>query len=165
MSTRLFRGLLTAGLAILLTACSMGSMMIHEQRSPYDFETTLATVEKNAKAQGWLVAKSFDFQKSLLTHGRPDPGRLTVIKLCSPELATRLFANDETKYVSVMAPCSISVFEKSDGHTYLATMNMGLMARLMGDGVGPVLAEIAADDAAILRFAQAPPAVSVLAGR
>lgn len=88
-----------------------------------------------------------------------------MIKLCSPELATRLFSNDETKYVSVMAPCSISVFEKSDGHTYLATMNMGLMARLMGDGVGPVLAEIAADDAAILRFAQAPPAVSVLAGR
>ncbi|WP_242523399.1 hypothetical protein [Thiocystis minor] len=52
MSTRLFRGLLTAGLAILLTARSVGSLMIHEQRSPYDFETTLATVEKNATAQG-----------------------------------------------------------------------------------------------------------------
>lgn len=64
-----------------------------------------------------------------------------------------------------MAPCSISVFEKSDGQTYVATMNMGLMARLMGDGIGPVLAEIAADDAAILRFTDDPPATPVLAGR
>jgi uncharacterized protein (DUF302 family) len=155
---------LTAGLALLLAGCSMGSLLIHEQRSPYDFGTTVDTVMANAKARGWQVPKTFDFQAALLAHGQPDPGRMTVIKLCSPQYASRMFATDTSKFVSVMAPCSISVYEKSDGQTYVATMNMGLMARVMGDEVGPVLAEIAADDAAIVRFAEAAPPALALAG-
>jgi uncharacterized protein (DUF302 family) len=66
-----------------------------------------------------------------------------------------MFAQDDSKYVSVMAPCSVSVYEKSDGQTYLATMDMALMAKLMGGDVGPVLEDIAAEDAAIIAFASA----------
>jgi uncharacterized protein (DUF302 family) len=157
--------------ALALAGCSMGPLLIHEQRSPYDFDTTLATITANAKTQGWQVPKTFDFQASLLAHGQPDPGRMTVVKLCSPTHASRMFASDASKYVSVMAPCSISVYEKSDGNTYVSTMNMGLMARLMGDEVGTVLADIARDDAAIVAFAGDPqpapelPPVPLLATR
>ena len=154
MFSRLVLRPLIAGLAISLIGCSMGSMLIHEYPSPYDFDTTVATVVKNAEALGWEAPKIFNFQESLLTHGKPDPGHLSVIKLCSPEYASRMFASDGSKFVSVMAPCSISVYEKSDGKTYLAAMNMTLMARVIGGEVGPVLADIAADDAEIIRFAQ-----------
>lgn len=155
MSTRF--GLVLAPLCALalLGGCSMGSLLIHEQRSPYDFDATVARIVENGKARGWEVPKAFDFQASLIARGQPDPGPLTVIKLCSPELATRMFAKDASKRVSTMAPCSISVYEKADGHTYIATINMKLMARLMGDDVGPVLAEIAREDDAILAFARA----------
>ena len=149
--------LLYAALTLSLVGCSMGSLLIHEQRSPYDFDTTLTTVVANANARGWQVPKTFDFQASLLAHGQPDPGRMTVVKLCSPTHASRMFASDGTKYVSVMAPCSIAVYEKSDGKTYVSTMNMGLMAHLMGNEVGPVLADIARDDAAIVAFAGESP--------
>lgn len=148
-------------LLLLLSGCdNLGSLMIEEQRSPYGFDATIATIIANAKARGWEVPKVFDFQKSLLAHGQPDPGRMSVIKLCSPEFATRMFTDDGAKFVSVMAPCSVSVYEKADGGTYVATMNMGLMAKLMGDDVGPVLADIAADDAQILAFTQALPDTS-----
>lgn len=146
--------LLGAGLSILLASCSLASFMVHEHRSPYDFDKTVATVVKNAQMRGWEVPKIFDFQKSLLAHEQPDPGRLSVIKLCSPKFASRMFASDTSKFVSVMAPCSIAIYENSDGQTYLSVMNMGLMAHLMGNEVGPVLADIAADDAAIIGFAR-----------
>lgn len=163
MSTQLGLRFLAIGLAILLGGCSMGSLMIHEQRSPYDFDTTVATIVKNATARGWVVAKTFNFQESLLAHGEPDPGPMTVIRLCAPRFATRMFASDDTKFVSVMAPCGISVYDKSDGQTYVATMNMGLMAQVMGSQIGPVLAEIAVDDAAIVGFTQDSPAHPTLA--
>lgn len=148
-------------LLLSLGGCdNLGSLMIEEQRSPYDFDTTITTIIANAEARGWEVPKVFDFQKSLLVRGQPDPGRMSVIKLCSPEFASRMFADDDTKFVSVMAPCSVSVYEKADGGTYVAAMNMGLMAKLMGDDVGPVLADIAADDARILAFTQVLPEAS-----
>lgn len=159
MLSRSAERMLAVGLTILLSGCSLGPMMILEHRSPYDFDKTVATVVNNATARGWEAPKSFDFRASLVAHGQPDPGRITVIKLCSPQFASRMFADDDSKYVSVMAPCSISVYEKSDGRTYLAAMNMGLMARLIGGEVGRIMTDIAADDAAITAFtnAESPP--------
>ena len=156
MLTQLDSRLLAAVLAILLVGCSMGSLMIHEKVSPYDFDTTVARIKEDAQARDWEVPKVFDFQASLLAHDRPDPGRLTVMKLCSPHLASRMFAHDDSKFVAVMAPCSIAVYEKSDGKTYVSAMNMTLMSRLMGPRVGPILADIAADDDAILAFTKEP---------
>jgi uncharacterized protein (DUF302 family) len=153
MFTQLGSRSLAAVLPILLVGCSMGSVMIHEKVSPYDFDTTVATIKENAQACDWEVPKTFDFQASLLEHDRPDPGRLMVMKLSSPDLASRMFTHDESKFVAVMAPYSIAVYEKSDGKTYVSSMNMTLMSRLMGPRVGPILADIAADDDAILAFA------------
>lgn len=165
MSKRFVSDLVTISLSILLGGCSLGPLMIHEQRSPYNFEATVSTVVNNAKARGWEVPKTFDFRAALVARGKPDPGPMTVIKLCSPELASRMFASDDSKFASVMAPCSISVYEKADGHTYIATMNMGLMAKIMGNKVGPVLADIAEEDAAIVAFAAEGEATRALAGR
>lgn len=152
MESRLFLSVIAP---VLLAGCSMGSLFIHEARSPYDFDTTVANVVVNAEARGWIVPQTFDFQKSLVEHQQPDPGRMKVIKMCSPQVATRMFGSDDSKYASVMAPCSISVYEKSDGHTYVAAMNMELMSKVMGKKVGPVLADIAEDDAAIIGFTTA----------
>lgn len=163
----LIRNMVFAPLATLLVlyGCAVGTLMVNEHRSPYSFDATVAKIVENAKARSWEIPKTFDFRASLIARGQPDPGPLTVIKLCSPELASRMFARDSSKWVSAMAPCSISVYEKSDGQTYIASINMGLLAKMMGDDVGPVLADIAREDAAILRFAAPPAAAPVLAER
>ncbi|MBK1702089.1 hypothetical protein CKO41_04130 [Thiococcus pfennigii] len=143
--------------ALLIAGCGLGSVMIRERPSPYGFDATVDAIFEAAAERGWEVPKVFDFQQALVSRGQPDPGRISVIKLCSPEFATRMFASDASKAVSVMAPCSISVYEKSDRRTYVATMNMALFARLMPQPVSDVLADIAADDAAILAFLERAP--------
>ena len=141
-----------SGAVLLLAGCSLGPVMIAEHESPYDFDKTLTLVQENAKETGWTIPKVHDFQKSLVKHGQPDPGKLVVVKLCNPEIATRMFGSDERKYVSVMAPCSISIYEKADGKTYVSAMRMGLMGKLMGGEIGKVMADIEADDQRILNF-------------
>ncbi|OOZ13461.1 hypothetical protein BOW35_10475 [Solemya velum gill symbiont] len=137
---------------LILSACNMGSMMIHEEESHYDYGKTVETIKANAKATGWLVPKVYNFQASMLKHNQPDPGKISVLKLCKPEIAAQMLASDNKKYVSVMMPCSVSVYEKSDGKTYVASMNMGLMSKVMGSEVGPILKRVSEEDAEILSF-------------
>ncbi|ADC64133.1 DUF302 domain-containing protein [Allochromatium vinosum] len=149
--------LLTLVLAFGLAGCNMSATVLKEKPSPYAFDATVTAITEKAQAQGWEVAKVFDFQTALVAHQRPDPGRIKVLKLCSPEYASRMFSRDETKLVAVMAPCSIAVYEKADGRTYVSTMNMALMWRLMGDDIGPILADIAEEDARILDLTSRAP--------
>ena len=133
--------------------CTMaGKMMIHEQQSSFDFDKTVETITRNAMELGWSVPKTYDFQATLLKHKQPDPGRIKVVKICQPEYASNLFANDDSKFVSAMMPCSISIYEKSDGKTYVSFMNMGLMAKMFSGNISTTLAQVAADDKKILDF-------------
>ena len=49
-------------------------------------------------------------------------------------------------FLSVMMPCSIGVYEKSDGKTYISTMNAGLLGRMFGGVVAEVMAGSVARD-------------------
>ena len=139
-------------LSLILAGCDFSSMMIHEAESPYGHEETIAAIKQNAAELGWKVPKEYDFQALLIKHNQPDPGRISVIKLCHPEIAARMLAQDENKFVSAMMPCSIGVYEKQDGKTYVASMNMKLMSKVMGSSVGPILNRVAENDAQILAF-------------
>ncbi|MGD8908551.1 MAG: DUF302 domain-containing protein [Chromatiales bacterium] len=138
--------------AIILAGCSMGELMVHETKSPYDFEKTVSVITEEARHQGWVVPKVHDFQQSLLKFDQDDPGRIKVVKVCKPEYAARLLRHDESKYVSVLMPCSLSVYEKSDGHTYVAAMNMELMSLLFQGDIGDTLSAVAKEDKNILSF-------------
>jgi uncharacterized protein (DUF302 family) len=130
----------------------MGELMVHETKSPYDFEKTVSVITEEARHQGWVVPKVHDFQQSLLKFDQDDPGRIKVVKVCKPEYAARLLRHDESKYVSVLMPCSLSVYEKSDGHTYVAAMNMELMSLLFQGDIGDTLSAVAKEDKNILSF-------------
>jgi uncharacterized protein (DUF302 family) len=138
--------------AIILAGCSMGELMVHEAKSPYDFEKTVAVITEEARHQGWVIPKVHDFQKSLLKFDQDDPGRIKVVKVCKPEYAARLLRQDDSKFVSVLMPCSLSVYEKSDGHTYVAAMNMELMSMLFQGDIGDTLSAVAEEDKSILSF-------------
>jgi uncharacterized protein (DUF302 family) len=138
--------------AIILAGCSMGELMVNEAKSPYDFDKTVSMITQQAKQQGWVVPKMYDFQQSLLNFDQDDPGRIKVLKVCKPEYAARLLKQDESKFVSVMMPCSLSVYEKSDGHTYVAVMNLKLMSRLFLGDIGDTLSAVAEEDKGILSF-------------
>ena len=129
-------------------------MMIHEAKSPYDFNTTVETIIANAESEGWTVPKVYDFQKSLLDAGSGDIGRIKVIEMCQPEYASGLLGTDDTKFVAVMMPCAVAVYEKSDGGTYVASMNIGIMGKVFGGAVDETMSKVARDDRVILGFAE-----------
>ena len=135
-----------------LTAC--GSMMMHESRSPYDFDKTVATITDNARAEGWSIPKIYDIQNMLLEKGKKDIGRMKIVKLCNADYAESLLSRDDSKYVGAMMPCSIAVYEKADGKTYVSSMNMKLMSHMFGGDIGDVLSKVAEADAKMLEFLQ-----------
>jgi uncharacterized protein (DUF302 family) len=49
-------------------------------------------------------------------------------------------------------PCSVAVYEKSDGYTYVAAMNLQLMSRLFDGEIADTLSAVAKEDRSILSF-------------
>lgn len=137
--------------SLFLTGC--GSLMVEESRSPYNFDKTVDTIVENSKSAGWSVPKVYDFRKVLLSKGSEDVGNIKVIKLCNANLAETMLSSDDSKFLGAMMPCSISVFEKDDGHTYIASMNMGLMSHMFGGEVGDTLSMVSHSHEKILGFA------------
>ncbi len=110
-------------------------LMIKEIPSPFGFEETLEKVRSNAKEMGWRGSEKWtvDFQKNLQKVEKTDVGKVTVIKRCETKAAVAILKHDELKQLSVMMPCSIAVYEKSDGKTYVSIMNMSILGSLFGD--------------------------------
>jgi len=134
--------------AILVAAIgfySLPGLMIKEISSPYAFEETLEKIAANAKEMGWKVPKKWkvDFQKNLLKVVKVDIGPNKLIKMCEPQAAADILIHDELKRLSVMMPCTIAVYEKSDGKTYISIMNMNILGALFGDVIKDITTELA----------------------
>ena len=86
-----------AGIIVMLIVIKIAApgMMIHETKSPYDFNTTVTTIVSNAENINWKVTKVYDFQKSIQDAGKGDVGRIKVIEICQPEYASGLLGKDE----------------------------------------------------------------------
>jgi len=147
---------LLLALVPLLAGAQTAAMpqMLIEKSSPLDFEQTLARLEANAKAQGWKVPKKWkvNFQKNLKKVTGTDIGKNQVIKMCEPQAAARLLIRDEYKQLAAMMPCTIAVYEKSDGKTYISMMNLEVMGRMYGGEVQTMVDELAPQMEAMLQM-------------
>jgi len=64
-------------------------------------------------------------------------------------------------------PCTVTVYKKQDGKTYIGTMNAGLMGQLFGPKVAGIMSKVAADQAKFVTFdpkKPAPPLIKVKPG-
>jgi uncharacterized protein (DUF302 family) len=147
-----------AGLAIgfllmgaLVMAAAPGRM-ISERQSPYDVETTVRTIAGNATQHGWKVSKIYNFRDSLASPGGPAMAPIQVVEMCQLDYARELLTSGKNRFVAAMMPCAVAVYEKEDGKTYVASMNVGIMGSLFGGKIGEVMAKVGRDDELILRF-------------
>lgn len=108
------------------------SEVILETASPLGFEETIAKIKSNAKALGWKVPKKWakNFQRNLKRVTKVDIGRNLVIEMCEPYAAVELLIHDKYKKFLSMMPCSVAVYEKSDGKVYISMMNMRLLSKM-----------------------------------
>jgi uncharacterized protein (DUF302 family) len=72
-------------------------------------------------------------------NGGPRILPVTLVELCQGQHAGKMLLDDAARVVSVMMPCTISVYEKADGKVYVGFMNARLVGQLFGGTVGEVM--------------------------
>lgn len=131
-----FIGITVTGISIWLI---MPGMMLTERASPYGIEETVKKITTNAKAEGWVISAIQPLHQSVKKHGGGDLPPVILISLCQANHAYNILKEDTNKVISVMMPCTISVYQKSDGHVYVGTMNAGLLGTMFGGTVADVM--------------------------
>ncbi len=128
--------------------------MLIEVESPLGFEETLVRIEANAKELGWKVPKKWkvNFQRNMKKITDTDIGPNQVLKMCEPFAAAKLLVKDEYKQLAAMMPCTIAVYEKSNGKTYVAMMNLEVMGMMYGGDVKDMADELAPQMDQMLKF-------------
>lgn len=119
-------------------------LMMFEDESKYGFEETLEKFEAEVKDAGWKVAGIHDMQKILKDYGY-DVKAVKIYELCSSKYSAEILEKDDERIVSPLMPCSIAIYEKSDGKTYISRMNSSLIAKPFGGTINDIMQQ-ASDD-------------------
>ena len=123
----------------------MPKQMIKERKSPLGYEETIAKIQKNVVDSGWIISSTSHLDVSLKKFGKEiEP--VTLINICQPDHATAILKDETARYISIMMPCTISVYTKDDGNTYVATMGMKLMGKMFGGLVAEVMGGAVAEE-------------------
>ncbi len=129
---------------ILLTALvgykSAPAMMMKEAESQYNFEVSVAMFEQAVSDGGWRLSMVHDLQETMTKNGF-QVNKVKVFELCHPGHAYKILKLDNERIVSNMMPCRVSIYEKSDGKTYVSWMNTALMGNMMGGVIAEVMAD------------------------
>lgn len=130
----------------------MPKLMLKEQVSPLSYEETLTHIQKKVMDGGWKVSALMRLDKSLAKEGK-EVLPVASMKICQPDHAEQVLLDDDARFLSVMMPCSIAVYEKADGKTYISTMNSALMGRMFGGTAQKVMGgPVAEETAAFIEF-------------
>ena len=137
----------------LSSGCSMKSMMVEERVSPYDVDKTVEVIRNNAKEIGWVSPGVRNMNKSVSKHGGTIVGGpVRIVELCHAGYAGKILSDDTGRYSALLMPCSIAVYTKSDGKTYVSNMKAGRMGSMMGGIVAEVMVDVDKDQKKILQF-------------
>ena len=94
-----------------------------EKESKFQFEKTIEEIKMSVKDAGWSIPHEHNMQASMEKAGKTvKPSKIIV--LCNADFAYQVLSDDQTKHYSSMMPCRVSVYEKQDGKTYLAWVNL-----------------------------------------
>jgi len=133
-------GGLLAGILLtsLLAYKSAPGMMLREAESKYNFERSVEVFEQTAKDMGWKIPTVHDMKETMRVNGY-EVNSMKVFELCHPDHAYEILKLDTERIVSNMMPCRVSIYEKSDGNTYISWMNTSMMGNMMGGVIADVM--------------------------
>ena len=123
---------------------------IFEKESLFGFNETVELLLNAASDREWNNPATHDLQSSLAKAGKSILP-VTVIEVCKPEYSGQMLELSDERIVSVMMPCRISVYEKADGKTYVATVNYKLFTTGQSEVIRDVMMEAANDLEEIVR--------------
>ena len=104
--------------------------LILESQSRFSFTETNDILTKTITENGWKITIIHDLQETMRKNSK-EVLPVKVIEICNPGLAFLILSKDELRDVSPMLPCRISVYEKSNGHTYISRLNAAAFSHLI----------------------------------
>jgi uncharacterized protein (DUF302 family) len=113
-------------------------MMLKEAESKYEFEKSVELFEQTAKEMGWRIPAVHDMRQTMINSGY-DVLNVKVFEICQPDHAYKILSLDKERIVTSMMPCRVSIYEKSDGKTYISWMNTSMMGNMMGGIIADVM--------------------------
>lgn len=114
--------------------------MFFENRSRFGFEETINQFTKLVPENEWKVIQILDLQETMKKNGK-DVLSVKVLEICKPDYAYRLLSEDSLRIYSNMLPCRVSVYEKTDGETYISRMNSEMFASQIGGVMQEVMSK------------------------
>lgn len=114
--------------------------MFIEKVSKTDFENTVKNLEANVENKTWRILNIYDLQKVMKNNGK-DVLPVKVYSICHPKHSGKILDKDAERIVASMMPCRVSVYEKSDGKTYISLMNTAMLATQIGGIIEEVMKE------------------------
>jgi len=146
-----------------------GSMMLREVESPYGVEETAARIQRNIQSlsgNGWSLSGLRNPARAVANSGT-NVLPVLLIEACSTKYSAPILKGDETRILSILMPCTITVYKKDNGKTYIGLMNSALMGRMFGPLEGEVMAEVQKDQNKFVTFdpeKPAPPLIKIRPG-
>ena len=112
--------------------------MFLENESKYNFAETVEKLTAEIEKNTWKVSVVHDLQATLKKNGT-DVLPIKVFALCHPQHSSKILLKDDERIVSSLMPCRVSVYEKSNGKSYISRMNTGVLAKSIGGIVEEVM--------------------------
>lgn len=108
-----------------------------ESESPLKFAETVEALKAEMTADGWSVLATHNLSAALAKKGH-NILPVSIIEACSGKFSVALLKKDDTRYISSLLPCRISVYETSEGKVIISRMN----AEVMGAQMEPAVTEV-----------------------
>ena len=147
-----------------------GQFMFHEHESPFGVEETAARIQRNIqeldKEKGWKLSGLRNPSRAVAAAGG-NVLPVLLVEACSTKYSGPILKNDATRILSILMPCSITVYKKDNGKTYIGMMNAGLMGQMFGPEVGEIMGHVAEDQMLFIDFdpsKPAPPLIKIKPG-
>lgn len=134
---------------VMMRQMAMMAAMFDMRISKLGFDETVNALKANAEKRGWKVEKVQDMQADMVKAGTKDAKPMKVLYACPAGANEKLAKAGQGKVPPL--PCRYSVFTDKDGKVRIVKMNTAVLAKANPGEVGKVLAEVAAEEDALLK--------------
>jgi uncharacterized protein (DUF302 family) len=141
-------------IALFLIYASSSFLMFKKSISKSNFDDTISHILAEVEGLGWKVPHVHDLQGVMKKFGK-EIRRTTVVEICKPEIAYPILKNDDTRLVSVLMPCRISVYQATNGEVFVVRMKSGVLGKLFGGVISSAMRQADRETAIIIRNALA----------
>lgn len=143
-------GFIAGSLLTLITLFLISpALFLLEDKSKYDFTTTVTKLENSIAENGWKLAHVNDLQATMSKFGKEVRG-VKVLEICNPDHAYTILSQDDERIVSSLMPCRVAIYETSKGEVRISRLNSGLMSKPMSKLIRQTMSEASVDTENIL---------------